>query len=225
MAEGENKDKKGEAPGKKVELDLDDAPFLQEEPEPSPAPKKEESPATSESSSLEAPATEPRVSLKDRLKAQKKRLILAGASALVLILAAVGVNMFLGGAEKTPPPTAPTEITMSSEPAPEPPAPLPKHLVDWEPFWVEIKDQEGEVRFLQCKFSLSIESEPVFIEVINKRMALRDAVYYYLKNRPYTFLMDQNKIDLMKRELINIIGEYINSGKIDDLLIENFLIK
>ncbi|MCC8193169.1 MAG: hypothetical protein LIP28_00770, partial [Deltaproteobacteria bacterium] len=80
----------------KVELDLDDAPFL-EDAEPEPEPEKAAEPAPV----VASPARTEPASLKERLLADKKKLLFAGSAAVGLLVAAVAVNMFLfsGGDE------------------------------------------------------------------------------------------------------------------------------
>ncbi len=151
----------------KVELDLDDAPFLEDdEPEPAPEPAK----APPQAREAAPPPVE--LSRKDRLLANKKKLIFAGGGAVVLLAAAIAVNLFLFPGDETsssqPPALEPEKVLAA--PKPLPPAPVPPFVMQWEPFWVELKDTEGAVRFLTCKFSIPTDNPTIFDEMNKKKL-------------------------------------------------------
>ncbi len=206
----------------KVELDLDDAPFLEDE---EPEDKKPEAPKEAIKDAPEAlPEPPARLTLKDRLLAQKKRLIIAAASLALLAVAGVGARIYL---KKPPPPpeVAVKTIVVPDKPPPLPAAPAPKYQLAWESFWVEQKDTEGAVRFLVCKFTVPTDNAQLFAEMQAKKVALRDALFYYLRNRPFTLFSDQQKVGQLKRDLMTVINEHVASGKIEDIFIENYLVK
>lgn len=210
----------------KVELDLDDAPFLEEEEEEAaPEPAKEPEPKKA----APAPAAPEKLSLKDRLLSNKKKLILAGGGAVVLLVAAVTVNVFLFSGEEAPPPPvaapAPDPEVVLAAPKPLPEAPVPQFTMQWEPFWVELKDTEGAVRFLTCKFSVPTDNPILFTEMNAKGLILRDAIFYYLRNQPIISLRDEEKVQDLKSDLLTVMNEHLGSGKVSEILIEDYLVQ
>lgn len=183
----------------KVELDLEGAPFLEPDPEEAP-----EAPA----SSADAPKA---VEGGDKPpKNRKKLFIIAGAALLVLIIAAVLLAYFLlfSSESKELPPDVPVIVVPSGLPTEEP-APVDKFHVTWEPFWVEVADPEGEIRFVYCKIVLVTDNQRIALQLDQKQTLIRDAVYYYLRNKPYSFLADLKQLDTLKVEMLNIINYYI----------------
>jgi flagellar FliL protein len=209
--------------GAKVELDLDDAPFLEED-EPAPAPEPAKETAAGPEKAPSAPAVSP--SLKDRLLADKKKLIMAGAAAAVLLIAGICVNVFLFSGEKPPPPPpppAPEKVVVAPKPLPA--APAPQFVLQWEPFWVELKDTEGAVRFLTLKFSVPTDNPILYAEMNGKKLILRDALFYYLRNRPILSLADEAKVQAFKGDLLTVMNEHLGGGKISEILIQDYLVQ
>ena len=205
---------------KKVELDLDDAPFLEDdEPEPEPEPKKAPPPVRESAPLPDKP------SLRDRLNANRKKLILAGGGAVVLLIAAIAVNMLLFSDDTPPQPVAPEPEKVLAAPKTLPPAPTPQFLMQWEPFWVELKDTEGAVRFLTCTFSIPTDNQVLFAEMNVKKLILRDALFYYLRNQPILSLTDTDRVQVFKSDLLTVLNEHLSSGKANELLIQDYLVQ
>lgn len=230
----------------KVELDLDDAPFLEEEmveeakPEtPSPAEEKEE---------IEE---EKKESFIKRLLSNKKKLIIVGGGALFLIIIIVVVLfLFMGGddgaSEKATETVEAVEAVeeVQEEPKEEVPPPEPiifkvqngtgddnptilpyQFLINWEPFLVPLKGSEGEIRLLQCTIAIPVDDESLHSELEKKKSALRDAVFYYLSHRPFGLLDTPKAQADFKRDIISVINERVLSAKIQDILIEDYLVQ
>ncbi|UZP66855.1 flagellar basal body-associated FliL family protein [Desulfovibrio mangrovi] len=215
-------DNGGSAPSEdKVELDLEDAPFLDdddEEEEAAPPP-----PTASEPVSLEL-STEAKPNALKALLGNKKIVIsLAGAGVLLLVLLAW---LVLKPAPRPELPPEPEVVTIQPDQAPEPePEPQDAFVVSWEPFWVEMKDKEGHTRFLVCKFAAPTNNEKLSWEAGSKKTILRDAIFYYLRNKNLVFLSDKTNVDVLKADLLAVINQYMNNGQFEDLLIENYLVK
>ena len=226
----------GDAPGGiKVELDLDDAPFLEEdEPAPAPAPEPEAAP---EKSAETAPAKiEAKPGFKALLKARlagllgnKKRLIIIGGSAGLLIVLAVVVNVFLFGekkpdAPKAPEKPAPVYEVVSGAPAPLTPAKAPyAHLVQWEPFLIEQRGEDGGLRFVTCKIAIPAADDAQYVELTAKRVVLRDAVYYFLSNRPPELLSTPEKNKIMRDDIVGVLNGHL-ATVLKDVYIEEYLV-
>ena len=206
----------------KVDLDLDDAPFLEDEPEEAPASPEESGP--SETAVGDAAAAKP---------SGKKRLILLGLLVLLLLGGgAAAYFLFL----KKPAPKAPVEEHVPHEepapppqmpppPPPEPPAPQPEIVLTMDPFLIELTDQKGRSRFLTIRFSAATRDHAVDLEFKRNYIVVRDAVYYYLKNKSLEFLTDKNNADALKKDVLSVINQFIGAQPLDNLLIEDYLVK
>ncbi len=210
------------SPEDKVELDLEDAPFLEDDDEEeaeeqSPAPISIAPPKKTEPSgeAVESP-------LRKLLRNRKVLMGAGGGFALLLILI---LWLAIPSSQPTPTPQ-PTIITpeQAMQAEPQPPAP-PSFTVAWEPFWVELKDTEGNIRFLVCKFATSTENEKLAWEAGAEKLVLRDAIFYYLRNKDLAFLSDMKRVEELKTNVLAVINQYMDNGQFTDLLIENYLVK
>lgn len=199
----------------KVDLDLDDAPFLEDE-------KEEAAPAPP---SAETAPPEPETV---RPWWKKPPALIGGGVLLVVILALLA--WLLVFRKPPPPPPAAEEAPAVEEPPAEMPAEEPKKpeveiSVPFEPFLVETTDPKGRTHFLTIRFSLSTKSPGSEAEVKRGRIVLRDAVYYYLKNKDLAFLSDTRNADTLKKDLLSVINQFLGDEQIDTLLIEEYLVK
>lgn len=199
----------------KVELDLEDAPFLEEEEEVVP-----EAPKPAADVSVEAPKEE-------KAPLGKKKLIIIGAAALVLLIAAALTVKFLffkGKAAPEPPKTehaaaAPAENATAAEPE------KPEIHVRMDPFWVEQKAGQDEIRFLIVRMQLSTRDPAIAKEFEAKLLAARNAIFYYLKNKDVQFLADEHNAEKLKAELLLVINQYVTDGKFDSIMFEEYVVK
>jgi len=199
----------------KVDLDLDDAPFLEEEEEVKPEPQKKK-----EAVSL-VPDEEDKPAPKDR-----KKLIIIGASALVLVLAlglAVKFLFFKGKAAPPAEKAVQSEIQDNSTQAAAPE--LPEIQVRLEPFWVEQKAEGDEVRFLIVRILLGTREASVAKDFESRMMPARNAIFYYLKNKDVQFLADEKNAEKLKSELLLVVNQYVSDGKFETLLFEEYVVK
>jgi len=201
----------------KVELDLDDAPFLEEEEEVKAEPAKPAAPV-----SFDSPKEE-------KAPLDKRKLIIIGAAALViLIAAAIGIKrLFFKG--KPDSVQQDTEQTSSNSPAsdnatatePE----KPEIHVRMEPFWIEQKAGPDETRFLIVRLLLGTREPAIAKEFDARLMAARNAIFYYLKNKDVQFLTDEANTEQLKSELLMVINQYVTDGKFDTLMFEEYVVK
>jgi flagellar FliL protein len=199
----------------KVALDIDDAPFLVEEESKAPEPAPEEI----SQEELEAQAEARAAALRRR-----KRLIVFGLSGLIMIVIAVALWYFVlrsVPAEDEIMPGA-TVIVVPSPASITGPEKIP---VTFEDFWVPQKDKAGAVRFLRVHFSTQVIEENFAREIRDKNLTLRDAVYYYLRNKPHEFMLDSANLPVIKQDIADILNGYLTAGKVEDLFLENFLMR
>ena len=207
----------------KVQLDIDDAPFLRApEPQTPPPPpqgvKADEPP-------LEVP---PPPAEDDQAARKKKKKIIISAALLVLLLAG-GSGTLWWFVLRPPSPTLPEPqivIVPSSLQKDSAPADF---LIPIAPFWLELSGDKprdkDKIFFLVCKFTAIAKTEAVTQEAQKKIIVVRDALYFYLKNKSYGFLTDPDNTQIIKKDLISVMNGYLTKGKVDDVLFERYLTK
>lgn len=189
------------APLGKVELDLEGAPFLEPEPEP----EADDEPVGQAKQRIEE--------LEEGAPQKSRKRLFIGIGIIFVALVVAGIltayyTLFRGGESKLDP-AGPRQVVVPSTPPPDETAPTSKFNISWEPFWVEVADPEGEIRFVYCKILLVTDNQRIALQIASKDAAMRDAVYYYLRNKPYSFLADLRQLDVLKKEILNIINYYI----------------
>ena len=204
----------------KVDLDLDDAPFLEDEEEAPAAPEASAEPFPEEASTEEQ-------------KPSRKKFIFIGAAALVLLLGGAAA-FFLLRKPAAPPVQAPPPVAPEAEPAvpPAPPPvleppkpPQPELVMPMAPFLVEMTDATGRTRFLNLRFTAVTTDPAVRLEFMRNTIVVRDAVYYYLKNKSMEFLTDKKNTETLKKDVLSVINQFIGAQPLDNLLIEEYLVK
>ena len=194
-----------DAPVRKVELDLDDAPFLQvDEPPPPPAPVEETTP-------------EPEGQGKGK---RKKIIIIAAAAALVLIAAAVWWFFFRTPPPPPPAPPEPEVIVVPSIPANLEPGDI---VQEFAPFVVPLGDNIKDASFLVCKFAAITKDPTVKQEMTRQELPLRDAIYFYLRGKDATFILDARNGEAIKKDLLSVFNDYLSQGKLEDIVFESYL--
>ena len=196
----------------KVELDLDDAPFLQEEkPETAPAPREVTAPA------------EPGEAAPEGGKGKRKKLLLIAAIAgVVVLVAAAAVWWFMFRTPPPPPPEPPKPdvVVVPSAPAVQS---NPDIVKEFALFVVPTHEEGGGTRFLVCKFSAIIKDPALTREIDQKMLSLRDAIYFYLRSKDDAFLRDAHNGQEIKSDLLGVLNDYMAQGKIEDILFESYL--
>lgn len=218
----------------KVELDLDDAPFLEEEEEEAPPPPEPEpEPELPPLLVVDEPEDKPKF-----WQNRKLMLIIGGAVALVLVLGLLAVLLLPSkGGHKAqapapepapakpspapppppppPPPPTPQPPTQPLQPQPLPPppmdAPSEEVRVRFEPFMIEVPTSQGQ-RFYQVKFSLVTNSPRLVAELNKKKFAVRDAVYFHLKNKDPRFFGEKNAPQVLRRDLPAVINQQLTTS-------------
>lgn len=197
----------------KVELDLEDAPFLSKEPEVSEEAKSSKSVGNDglDDEDLENQAN---------LFSRKKKIILISAGVALLLLIGLGV-IFV--------PTLLEDDAILQNVIVVPSADVQKgpavHQLKLEPFLVQCIDGSNKIHFLEATFVLSTANREVFHEISNNQKVLRDTIYYFLEIQSSAFLLDTTNQEKLKKELLNALDDTIVSGPLDDLYIDNYLIR
>ena len=204
----------------KVSLDLDDAPFMQEEP------AEEEKPAAKDEAAKDGDAAAPEGGEEKPKKSKKKLFIIAGAAvALLVILAAVYFLFLRGGGDEPPPPPPPEPpkpeiVVVPSKPKVEVKPDIVKEL---EPFIVPHAEPTGGARFLYCKFAFVSKDPMLGQEVDSKLVSLRDSIFFYLKSKSTDYLMDARNAATIKKELRGVVSDYLTRSKLEDVLLDSYL--
>ena len=192
---------------RKVELDLDDAPFLKEQDPPPPA-KKEDAP-------LQTTEEVPQPN-------KKKKLIIIAAAALVVVLVAAAAIWWFVLRTPPPPPPEPIKPEVIVVPTPKSPTAKSDSVKELAPFVIPRQTAKG-ARFLICKFSTVSQSPRVGMEIDQKLIPLRDALYYYLSSKTDEFLLDPANATTIKKDLGGVLNDYLTQGRIEDILFESYL--
>ena len=220
----------------KVELDLDDALFLEFE-------EKEEVPETTAVESAPEPeeaapaAEEPAV---QPSKSRKKLWIFGIAALFCLLLGSVGAYFFMKSGPPYPDeqtsaqgtvPEAPHGAGTQSASAPDGPSateasakPEQIEVYSFEQFQVEYK-HDGKIRFLTCRISIPGTTPVMQAEFQAKKTFLRDGIYRYLKNSPLSFLATPEESEKMKTDIAAVVNQIIKSGQVSEILLEEYVVK
>ena len=201
---------------RKVELDLDDAPFLKEDEPTVPAEKANENlPDEGAPSSGDGPGT----------KGKKKKILLFAAIGLVaLLVAATAIWWFV---LRTPPPPPPPDEPIQPDvivvpSTPTAPATPTESIKELAAFVIPRNTPQG-TRFLVCKFSSLSTNPAIDAEIEHKLIPIRDALYYYLNSKSDEFLLDAANAAKVKHDLTGVLNDYITQGKVEDVLFESYL--
>lgn len=201
----------------KVDLDLDDAPFLEDEEE-----EEEESVEEEEMPLLPEPEEESKFDLAALLK---NKLVLIGLGVIALLLIII-VYLVAREPEAPPPPPPPVEeVEPDTTQTDEPVAETPDILIRLDPFLIEQKDKEGKIRFLEVRVVVSTTDDGLARQFKQETYTVRNALFYYLKNKDLQFLSDKENSDKLKKELLAIINQYMGFGQFDTLLFEQYLVR
>lgn len=200
----------------KVDLDLDDAPFLEDEEE--------------EEIELEEPEEQ---GLEEEEPAKSKGLLAIFKNKFfymaltIAILLIVILFLLFTRSDPPPPPPIPEPETPAVEPevAEEPEVKPNEILLRLDPFLIEQKDSEGTIRFLEVRLVLNTQSEELVRQFTQETFTVRNALYYYLKNKDLEFLSDKKNADKLKTELLAVINQYMAYGRFESLLFEHYLVR
>lgn len=201
---------------KKVDLDLDDAPFLEDE--------EEEEEELEDLEPVEHDFDDDEESAGPSIFQNKLFYI-----ALVVILLLVGVIAYLLMREPAPAPP-PVEPVAEEQPAtpemPEPETPEPDQtLVRLDPFWIEATDDNGEIRFLIIRINFATYDDQLVRNFVQETLTVRNALYYYLRNKDLEYLTDEENVEQLKQELLGVVNQYMAAGQFETLLFEQYLVR
>lgn len=198
----------------KVELDLDDAIFLDDddELEAEQEPSSPHPPASADSLDDEPAPLQP---------FWKKTWVLLGLVGFLLV--ATGTTTWFVFRPK-PPAAPPAEVKKPQTVQKEAPPKLSEFTILLQPFLVE-HDIKGKNRFLSCQFSLPVKGDLLKWEINKKKIILRDALYYYLKNKDILFLADKKNVTKLKTDLLSIVNQYLGSGQVEEILIQEYKVQ
>lgn len=93
------------------------------------------------------------------------------------------------------------------------------------PFLVEMTDPKGQTRFLTIRFTAVTQEKAVELEFKRNGIVVRDAVYYYLKNKNMAFLTDRNNTETLKKDVLSVINQFLGAEPLENLLIEEYVVK
>jgi flagellar FliL protein len=195
----------------KVSLDLDDAPFLQDD-------LAKEVPAAKEPAAVKQIAAAPGSAAENKLS--RKFIILGALGALAGLILVATITFWL--IKPTAPPLLDHLSALPEQIEPPPPRPE-EHYAELKPFWVAF-DQGDEVHFLSLKLTLVADDPMLYLEIQHKTIILRDAAYYFLSNRPLPTVERAETVDALKNELLSVFNQHL-SRPLSEVLIGEFLVQ
>ncbi len=196
----------------KVQLDIEDAPFLNDdepETEEKAPDKKSDEPETEE---------QPK-------KSKKKLIIIAGGLVLVLALAAAAYFFLFSAPPEPEEPVIPPFVVTLNESDFRDPALPPVYNEKLEPFWVQMTNSDGSTYFLVSTFTLSTENPELSAEIKSKIPVIRDTIYYYLQTKDYEFLTEFKNFPVIRKDLLEVVNMELLEAKLTDILYDNYVIR
>ena len=198
----------------KVELDLDDAPFLEEEEEESPAEGQEEATLFEAPEEVVAPLP---------WWKKKKIMLLAAIGLFVLLGAGAGAYFFLLKPAQPPvveeAPAEPLPPVVEEKPAPPEP---PEIKLRMDPFMVEMTDDKGRDRLLTVSIHFITRNPRLANEVRMKTIVLRDALFYFLKNKTFLYLTDKKSAVTLRKEVLMVANQFLTEDQLDGLTLDEY---
>ncbi|WP_045223051.1 flagellar basal body-associated FliL family protein [Desulfonatronum thioautotrophicum] len=194
----------------KVTLDLDDAPFLEDIEE---APKDD----VNEVQDLETSDEE-----KDKPSKVSPRLLISIGIAVILVLA--GLTFWLTRSPPVDPVTlAEPDTLQDAEPAPATEPEPEEFSINFAPFWVAYAEDK-DIAFLSLRLILVLDDPSLYLETQRKTIILRDAVYYFLNNRPLPQIKHADAAETLKTDLKAVMNQHL-SRPLTDILIEEYMVR
>lgn len=204
----------------KVQLDIEDAPFLLDtEEEAVPLKETEE---ISHSLTHTLPNEQDQDSILRRKKLRKQKIAVIILTIFIIVIA-IGWFLFFQDVPPLEEPILP-EPTIVIVPSVEKVTGPQEYKITFEPFTVA-QPSGNSVKFLEATFVGISKDEKVIKESKSKELVLRDAIYYYLSNKTHGHLIDPKNALVIKQDLLDIVNGYLISGKMEDILLENYIVK
>ncbi|MFW5721758.1 MAG: flagellar basal body-associated FliL family protein [Desulfovibrionales bacterium] len=194
----------------KVELDLDDAPFLDEGPE-----EEDQGPAEPAAEVSEHPGEDaPEAGTSLWRAAAGAGLALALTGVIVLLLLRHAGDQALQTSRGLPQGSPSGNTEQVDQPL----------SISFAPFLVEYV-QEDSIRFLNLSITAAgpgtADSKQ---EVLDKTLLLRDAVYRYLKGKDLVFLGDEDNVETLKRDILQALNSPLEHSEFTHLYIVEYMV-
>lgn len=209
----------------KVELDLDDALFLEFEDKEPPPPTPAEPQPTFEPEP-EAPGQEalPTATTRIPFKFTQKKIVIFGiAATLCLLLGAGSAYYFMtSGLQPESQDTKHNQTTANEDANSSATGQL--SIYSFDRFQVEYT-VGSQVRFLICRFAIPDANATLRLELQNKDVAIRDGIYHYLKNSPISFLNNSANHEKLKADIVAIINTFVTNAEVSSVHFEEYVVK
>lgn len=226
----------------KVELDLDDALFLEfeepdekEEPEPTDLP---DTPATAAED--EKKAKRPARWFADDAPLWQRWWVYVLIGLICLLLGAAGVYFFLklkfedmhqtqtslNATAATAHSAGTAQSQTGNATAQKKTRSTPHTSYRFEQFQVEYQDQ-GHVRILRCRISISRIPQDLHDELLAQLLPVRDSIYLYLKKSSIAFLDSPENSDKLRADITTAINRHLTKGRIPEteLLFDEYVVQ
>lgn len=193
----------------KVQLDVDDAPFLGALDQDIP----DEIGGSKASKSTQE---------EEKPKSKKKLFIIIGA-ALLIIIGAAAFLLFSGGDTDEEEEEILTTVVVVPTP------PKFEHQQEFqtklEPFWIPLNNPHDKTKFLVATFILNTRNTELHDEIKSNINEIRDSIFFYFTTKNYAFLTDSANTHQIKSDLLTAINQELVRSKLDEIFLDSFLIK
>ena len=210
----------------KVELDLDDAPFLEWEEDSG----EEEGAGEGQKEVVqgEKEAEEEDKKSKKSVFELIKKWWWVGASALGLLLI-IAASLYITSAVDTKDKEGTdkeesTVVELEESEKSKTNQTKQMQQVSLEPFWV-VYDTKDNFRQFHLGIDLSIKGKDPAWELEKKIPVIRDSLYYFLKNKQIQEISDKDNISELKKEIQTVVNNNLSNGKVDKVLIQKYLVE
>lgn len=205
----------------KVQLDIEDAPFLLDTEEEAIPLKETEDISQSLTHTLPNEQDQDNILRRKKLRKQKIVVIILSIFIIVVLISWFLFSQDVPQLEEEPILPETTVVIVPSEKKVTGPQ---EYKITFEPFTVA-QPSGNSVKFLEATFVGISKDEKVIKESKSKELVLRDAIYYYLSNKTHGHLIDPKNALVIKQDLLDIVNGYLISGKMEDILLENYIVK
>jgi flagellar FliL protein len=204
-----------ESSSRKVELDLDDAPFLEWDEEEQEEDEDEELPEPE-------PETDADQQAEERPWWRRGWCIFLLAATLAIVAGLIYYLFFHTEISRTPAQKEPQTRQKSFQELLDQPV-----RTDLEPFLVEFTDGgqgQKSFRYLHFACALYTKDREVIAELGSRKTDLREAVFDYLQSKDGLPLSDKTNMDQLKNGLLQAVNQRLEAGGFDEVMIQEYVV-
>lgn len=147
-----------------------------------------------------------------------KKSVYLGTAILCLLLGAFGAYVFLKSS------SPPAKVATSLPPIViQPPTPIPStpHTFFFEPFYVEFV-LDNQIHLLTCFLSTPNANRETHLELQDNMVSIRDAIYLYFKDLPFTALREPNNQEKFRKDITKLVNGILTKNRIAEIRFDKY---